>query len=76
MMSSGRYYQSLVNLKGKGKGTWQISFFKGALPCLREFLATENPLKMMKMVFLFHLESSFCSQDVYVFVFVYQVVTS
>ena len=30
-----------------------------------QFLATEDPLKMMKI--LFHFKSSFCSQDVYIF---------
>ena len=28
-------------------------FFKDALPALRQFLATENPLKMMKKAFYF-----------------------
>ena len=39
--------------------------FKGALSGLRQFLATESPLKMMP--FLFHLKSSFRSQDIKVF---------
>ena len=30
--------------------------------------APESPLKMMKNAFLFHLESSFRSQDIYIFV--------
>ena len=38
--------------------------FNGALSGLRQFLATENPLKMMKNAFYFHLKSSFCSQDI------------
>ena len=32
---------------------------KGALSGLRQFLATESPLKLMKIAFLFHLKSSF-----------------
>ena len=42
--------------------------FKGALSGLKQFLATESPLKIMKNVFLFHLKSSFRSQDIQVFV--------
>ena len=38
--------------------------FKGALSSLRQFLTTKSPLKMMKNVFLFHLKSSFRSQDI------------
>ena len=36
----------------------------GALSGLRQFLATKSPLKMMKNAFLFHLKSSFRSQDI------------
>ena len=39
-------------------------FIKGALSGLRQFLATESSLKMMKKSFLVHLESSFYSQDI------------
>ena len=39
--------------------------FKGALSGLRRFLADENPFKMMKNAFLFHLKSSFRSQDIF-----------
>ena len=38
--------------------------FKSALSGLRQFLATESPLKMIKKCFLFHLKSSFRSQDI------------
>ena len=31
----------------------ELSFFKGALSGLRQFLATENPLKMIKNAFYF-----------------------
>ena len=41
---------------------------KGALSGLRQFLALESPLKIMKNAFLFNLKSSFCSQDISVFV--------
>ena len=41
---------------------------KGALSCLRQILATESPLKLMKIVFLFHLKSSFRSPDISFFV--------
>ena len=33
--------------------------FKGVLASLRQFLATENPLKLMKNVFYFTLKSLF-----------------
>ena len=36
---------------------------KGALSGLTQFLATEIPLKMIKC-FLFHVKSSFCSQNI------------
>ena len=36
--------------------------FKGAPLGLRQFLATETPLKMMKKCFLFHLKST--SKDI------------
>ena len=45
----------------------KFNHFKGALSGLRQFLATESPLKMMKSAF-FHLKSSFRTQDIYVFV--------
>ena len=38
-----------------------------ALSCLRQFWGTENPLKMMKKRFLFHVQSSFRSQYISVF---------
>ena len=41
--------------------------FKGAPEGLRQFVATESPLKMMKNVFYFILKA-FCSQDIKVFV--------
>ena len=34
-------------------------FFKGALSCLREFLATESPLKMVKKAFYVTLKAFF-----------------
>ena len=37
---------------------------KGVLTGLRQILATESSLKMMKNTFLFHLKSSFHSQDI------------
>ena len=43
------------------------SLLKGALSGLRQFLATESSLKMMKC-FLFSLKSSLRSDDIYVFV--------
>ena len=36
-----------------------LSFFKGALSDLRQFLATESPLKMMKNAFYFTLKAFF-----------------
>ena len=36
-----------------------IFHFKGALSCLRHFLATESPLKMMKDAFYFNLKPLF-----------------
>ena len=41
---------------------------KGALSCLRQFLATESPLKMMKNAFLFQLKNSFRSRDIQIYV--------
>ena len=41
-----------------------FDIFKGALSGLRQFLATENPLKIVKNVFLFHKKSFFHSQDI------------
>ena len=37
---------------------------KGALSGLRQFLATESSLKIDERGFLFHLKSSFRSQDI------------
>ena len=34
---------------------------EGLLSALRQFLTNENPLKMMKNVFLFHVKFFFCS---------------
>ena len=36
-----------------------ITIFKGALSGLKEFLATENPCKMMKNAFYFTLKTLF-----------------
>ena len=47
-----------------------LDVFKGALSGLRQFSAAESPLKMMKMLFI-HVESSFRSQDIYVFIFTF-----
>ena len=41
-----------------------VRYLKGALSGLRPFLATEIPLKMIENTFLFHLQSSFFSQDI------------
>ena len=41
-------------------GSWE-TYFKDSFLCLRQFLAAESPLKMMKNAFLFHVQSSFCS---------------
>ena len=38
--------------------------FKGAFSCLRQFLATESPLKMMKNAFYFTSKYSFRSQGI------------
>ena len=38
--------------------------FKGALSGLRQLLATESPLQIMKNAFYVHLESSLRSQDI------------
>ena len=43
-------------------------FIKGTLSGLRQFLANEILLKTMKNEYLFHLKSSFSSQDIYTFV--------
>ena len=45
-----------------------IGQFKGALSGLRQFLATESLFKNDEKCFLFHLKSSFRSQDIEVFV--------
>ena len=45
----------------------QLFKFKGAFSGLRQILATESPLMMLKndkKCFLIHLKSSFCSQDI------------
>ena len=39
--------------------------YKGALSYLRQFLATESPLKMIKNAFYFTLKTLFCSQVIY-----------
>ena len=39
-------------------------FIKGALSGLRQFLATESSFKNDEKCFLFHLRSSFRSQDI------------
>ena len=38
--------------------------FIGTLSGLRQFLATESPLKVLKKCFLFHLKSFFRSQNI------------
>ena len=40
-----------------------VSNFKVILSGLGQFLAAESPLKMIKNAFLFHVKSSFHSQD-------------
>ena len=46
---------------------WKITVLKGALSCLRQFV-NWKPSKNDEKCFLFHLKSSFCSQDILVFV--------
>ena len=53
----------MLNFVLKGLLLSFTSNVKGALLGLRKFLATENPLRVMKNAF-FHLKSSFCSQDI------------
>ena len=43
------------------------SIIKEVLSGLKQFLATERPLKMMKKCFLFHVKSFSRSQDIQVF---------
>ena len=45
---------------------WLI-YFKGALSCLKQFLATESPLKMMKNKFSFHLKRLFNVLNIFEF---------
>ena len=61
-----KYDPGIAFKSGKGL-SGHLSDIKGALSGLRQFLAIQSPLKMMKC-FLFHLESSFCSQNIYFFV--------
>ena len=49
-----KQFNQLVSLRYR-----EIISIKGALSGFRKFLATENPLNMMKRSFLFHLKSSF-----------------
>ena len=42
----------------------EVSRIKGAVSGLRPFLANEGSLKMIKKSFLFHVKSSFRSQDI------------
>ena len=49
---------NLFNFLRKQK---QRAVLKGALSGLRQLLASENPLKMMKKYFLLQLKSSSCS---------------
>ena len=44
-----------------------VKKLKGAHAGLRQFLAPEGPLKMIKNAFFFHVKSSICSQDIEVF---------
>ena len=68
-------WKSLKSIEIKlSKSTWIYNLgeniwdkHKGALSGLRQFLATENPLRMMGNVF-FHLKSSFRSKDIKFFV--------
>ena len=49
----------------------KLTLIKGALSGLRQFIDSENHLKMMKNTFLFSLKNSFRSQDISIFVFVF-----
>ena len=44
---------------------------KGALSSLTQFLAAENPLKLMKTAFYFTLKALFRSQDILNFVLLF-----
>ena len=58
-------YHAYITIGKLGKHENQLVefFIKGALSGLRQFLADESSLNMMK-IFLFHLKSSFRSQDI------------
>ena len=49
---------------GRSKENIEKKGVKGALYSVRQYLATESSLKMMKSVFYFTLQALFCSQDV------------
>ena len=63
----GRYFYSLTSRSVSHLNLYTLSSklnFKGALLGLRQFFATESPLKMMENAFLLHLKSTFCYQDI------------
>ena len=46
-------------------------YLKGTLSGLKQFSAIKSSLKMIKKCFLSHLKSSFCSQDISIFVLIF-----
>ena len=49
-------------------------YTKGAVSCLRQLLATGNSFKIGEKGFLFHLKSSFRSQDIEIFILTFLVI--
>ena len=52
------FSSTLINIQPL-ENTTQTSHFKGPLSCLRQFLTTKRPLKMIKNAFYFILKSLF-----------------
>ena len=57
-------FSSFDSVNGHAGDTEFKFAFKGAVSGLRQFLATESPLKSTKYAILFHLKSSFCSGNI------------
>ena len=65
-MKNGLFIKKSCNVRAptQFRRERQPQHTKGALSALRQFLATENPSKMMKNDFSFRLKRSFHSQDI------------
>ena len=67
-------YSNLWNISLYSLTEWGVSLYRAAWSCTLRYEAISGkwkPFKNDEKWFLFHLKSSFCSQDIYIFILIF-----